>query len=116
MFTTCLHSWFCGRPHIGMKIEQQLAIGTLIIRIILPQDGESLGQRLRAADYGVTVINGIGSGGEVKLPFTVIQQKNLDTVLEIIQLVNQKTFFSAEELRSVESGIFPRAVKQMSRI
>jgi hypothetical protein len=60
---------------VGMKIEDRLALGTLIIRIILLKDGEVLARRLREAGYGVTVANGMGSSGEVKLIFTAIPAK-----------------------------------------
>jgi uncharacterized protein YebE (UPF0316 family) len=98
---------FAVGTYVGMKIEDRLALGTLIIRIILPQDGELLASRLREAGYGVTVANGLGAGGEVKLIFTAIPRKNLELVTEIIKSVSPKAFFSVEELRSTESGIFP---------
>jgi uncharacterized protein YebE (UPF0316 family) len=107
---------FAVGTYIGMKIEERLAIGTLIIRIILPQDGEVLAQQLRAAGYGVTVANGMGSTGEVKLLFTVIARKNMDLVIDIIKTVSPRAFFSVEELRSTESGIFPPSTRQIGKI
>jgi uncharacterized protein YebE (UPF0316 family) len=107
---------FAVGTYIGMRIEERLAIGTLIIRIILPEEGERLAQQLRDAGYGVTVANGMGSGGEVKLLFTIIQRKNLGAVIEIIKSISPNVFFSVEELRSVQSGIFPIPVKQLGGV
>jgi uncharacterized protein YebE (UPF0316 family) len=107
---------FAVGTYVGMKIEDRLALGTLIIRIILPQDGELLASRLREAGYGVTVANGMGAGGEVKLIFTAIPRKKLDEVTEIIKSVSPKAFFSVEELRSIESGIFPVTAPQIGKI
>lgn len=98
---------FAVGTYVGMKIEERLALGTLVIRIILAQGGENLAKRLRADGYGVTVVNGMGSGGEVKLLYTVIQRKNLEATIQVIKSINPKAFYSVEEVRTAESGIFP---------
>jgi uncharacterized protein YebE (UPF0316 family) len=107
---------FAVGTFVGMKIEERLAIGTLIIRIILPHQGEVLAKRLREAGYGVTMANGTGAGGEVKLIFTAIPRKHLELVTEIIKSVSPKAFFSVEELRSTESGVFPVTTPQIGRL
>jgi uncharacterized protein YebE (UPF0316 family) len=107
---------FAVGTYVGMKIEERLALGTLIIRIILPQQGEVLAMRLRDAGYGVTVANGMGASGEVKLIFTAIPRKNLELVTEIIKSVSPKAFFSVEELQSTESGVFPVSTPQIGRL
>jgi uncharacterized protein YebE (UPF0316 family) len=98
---------FAVGTYVGMKIEERLALGLYVLRIILSLDAERLAGQLRAAGYGVTVVNGMGSSGEVKLLYTVIKRKNLTPVMEIIKSVAPNAFFSVEELRSAESGIFP---------
>lgn len=98
---------FATGTFIGMKIEEKLAIGTLVLRIILAQGGEELAQKLREADFGVTIVNGEGSSGPVKLLYTVIKRKDLSAVSAIIHSINPKAFYSVEEVRSAESGIFP---------
>jgi uncharacterized protein YebE (UPF0316 family) len=107
---------FAVGTFVGMKIEERLAIGTLIIRVILPHDGEVLAMRLREAGYGVTMANGTGASGEVKLIFTAIPRKNLESVTEIIKSVSPRAFFSVEELRSTESGVFPVTTPQIGRL
>ena len=98
---------FAVGTYIGMRIEERLAIGTLVIRIILPQAGLELAQRLRTAGYGVTVVDGMGASGEVKILFTAIQRRNLEQITQLIKEIAPNAFFSVEELRSTESGIFP---------
>jgi uncharacterized protein YebE (UPF0316 family) len=98
---------FAAGTYIGMKIEERLAIGILILRIILPKGGEEMAARLRDLGYGVTVVNGEGASGPVKLLYAVIQRKELKTVADIIHHENPKAFFTVEEVRSAESGVFP---------
>lgn len=98
---------FAAGTYIGMKIEERLAIGTLVLRIILANDGDEMAHNLREAGYGVTIVNGEGASGAVKLLYTIIKRKDLRKVAGIIHAINPKAFFSVEEIRSAESGIFP---------
>ena len=92
---------------IGMYLEDKLAIGTLVIRVILPTDGDSLIERLHAEGYGVTHVHGHGASGPVRLIYTVVMRKELSRIANIIQSTHPKAFFTVEELRSVQQGIFP---------
>ena len=98
---------FATGTFVGMKIEERLALGTLVLRIILPQGGDEMAQSLRSAGYGVTIVNGEGSAGAVKLLYTVIKRRDLEEVAGIIHANNPKAFFSVEEVRLAESGVFP---------
>jgi uncharacterized protein YebE (UPF0316 family) len=106
---------FAAGTYIGMKIEEKLALGTLVLRIILAEGGDELAQRLRTAGYGVTLVNGEGASGAVKLLYTLIKRKDLGKVAEIIHATHPKAFFSVEEVRLAESGIFPAATQPAGR-
>jgi uncharacterized protein YebE (UPF0316 family) len=98
---------FAVGTYIGIRIEERLALGTLVLRIILPQGGEELAQSLREAGFGVTMVNGEGATGEVKLLYSVVKRKDLGRAAGIIQNVNPQAFFSVEEVRLANQGIFP---------
>lgn len=99
---------FAAGNYAGMWIEARLAIGTLVVRAILPQGGEQISALLHAAGYGVTSVAGLGSNGPVQLIYTVIHRKNLAEVINLIHQANPKAFLTVEEARSVQEGIFPR--------
>lgn len=98
---------FAVGNYFGMVIEEKLAIGTLVIRVILPKNGNELVQHLREAGYGVTFVDGQGASGAVILIYTIVMRKELERVIGIIQNTAPKSFFTVEELRSVQQGIFP---------
>jgi len=99
---------FAVGNYVGMLIEEKLAIGTLVIRIILPKNGNTLAVRLREEGYGVTFVDGHGgSGNPVALIYTVVMRKELDQIIGIIEEVTPKAFYTVEELRSVRQGVFP---------
>jgi uncharacterized protein YebE (UPF0316 family) len=98
---------FAVGNYFGMVIEDKLAIGTLVIRAILPKNGNSLIEQLHEAGYGVTHVHGHGANGPVILVYTIVMRKELEKVVSIIQETSPKAFFTVEELRSVQQGIFP---------
>jgi len=98
---------FAVGNYVGMVIEERLAIGTLVIRAILPKEGHSLVKRLRDEGYGVTHVDGHGATGAVVLVYTIVMRRELEQVVGIIQDTAPRAFFTVEELRSVRQGIFP---------
>lgn len=100
---------FATGTYIGMLIEERMAMGTLILRIILSKGSDELTAALRAAGFGVTSVNGEGGQGAVKLLYTVVQRKRLSTITNIIHEICPGAFFSVEEVRSSEMGIFPHS-------
>ena len=100
-------SGFAVGNYVGMVIEDKLAIGTLVVRIILSQDGKTMIDNLHSAGYGVTYVDGYGATGPVILVYTIVMRKELEQVVGIIEDTSPKSFFTVEELRSVQQGIFP---------
>jgi uncharacterized protein YebE (UPF0316 family) len=100
-------SGFSVGNYVGMVIEDKLAIGSLVVRIIISHDGKNLIENLREAGYGVTHVEGHGAAGPVILVYTVVMRKELEQVVGIIERTSPRSFFTVEELRSVQEGIFP---------
>jgi uncharacterized protein YebE (UPF0316 family) len=98
---------FAVGNYVGMMVEEKLAIGTLVVRVILPKDGVLLVDRLRKEGYGATYVDGQGASGPVMLIYTVVMRKELPRVVDLIQAVYPKAFFTVEELRTAQQGIFP---------
>ena len=94
---------------VGILVEERLAIGSAVIRIITQKDSDSLIDRLRAEGYGVTVLNAIGSTGLVKVIFTIVKRKDLKEVIGHVRTFNPRAFFSVEDVRTASEGIFPPA-------
>jgi uncharacterized protein YebE (UPF0316 family) len=100
---------FATGTYVGMRIEDHMAMGTLVVRIILAKGAEELTSSLRAAGFGVTSVSGEGAQGPVSLLYTVVPRKNLRLVTGLIHDLAPGTFFSVEEVRSSEMGIFPQS-------
>ena len=87
-------------------LEEKLAIGTLVIRIFLVSDECSMKERLYNAGFGVTSIEAHGMNGDVKIGYTLIKRKDLDTAIRIIENCQANVFYSIEDSKSVNQGVF----------
>ena len=102
---------FAAGNYVGMWIENRLALGTMVLRIILAKSGDTLADALHQAGHGVTMVDGMGANGPVKLLYTIVRRKYLPNVLEIVHQTTPKAFIAIEEVRSTEQGIFPYGAK-----
>lgn len=91
----------------GILIEKKLAIGTQVVRTITRKDAGQLVGGLKAAGYGVTLVEGRGTLGPVQIVFTVIKRKQLPDVLAIIKKFDSKAFYSIDEVQAAAEGVFP---------
>lgn len=92
--------------YVGMLIEDKLAMGVCAIRIITRQDTSEMAEQLQASGCGVTIVDAEGATGKVKIIFTIVKRKEASKVIEIIKKFNPNAFFSIEEIRSVDKGVF----------
>ncbi len=92
---------------VGMLIEDRLAIGMQIVRAFVPEGGKEVMQRLHDAGFGVTGVDGQGATGPVKVVYAVVKRRHLKEVIGIIHSVNPKAFYTIEDVRSAEEGVFP---------
>ena len=92
---------------VGISIEKRLALGTQIIRVITSRQSLALLEALRAQNLGVTAIDALGSQGPVKILLIVAKRKNIASILETVNKHHGSSFFTIEDVRSVEQGIFP---------
>jgi uncharacterized protein YebE (UPF0316 family) len=103
----CYAGGFAAGNFVGMWLENRLALGTFVLRVIIPGEGETLKKGIHEAGYGVTCIDGQGSAGPVKLIYTIVKRRHVKQVLSIIHKISPNAFVTIEEVRSTEKGIFP---------
>jgi uncharacterized protein YebE (UPF0316 family) len=96
---------FTAGTFLGIRIEEALALGSLVIRIITNKDATDLVAALRMANFGVTSIDAHGANGPVHVIFTFIKRKELAHVVRVIERVDPTTFYSIEDLRSINGGV-----------
>lgn len=98
---------FATGNFVGMLIEERLAVGVQMIRVITHQGGLDLVQTLNSYGFGATCVEAKGAKDKVHLIYIIVQRNDLKNVLEIINRFNPKTFYSIEDIRATNEGIFP---------
>lgn len=92
---------FAVGNYVGLLVEEKLAIGTQLIRIITATDANLLINSLREKGFRATTIEAEGKNGLVHVIFIIIQRKVAQQVIGIINHFNPKAFYSIEDIRSV---------------
>jgi len=92
---------------VGISIEKKLSIGTVILRTIAKKQPKNLIKHLKNKKCGVTVIEGKGLHGDVKIVFSVLRKADLPQALQILKKELPKAFYSISDIKSVNKGVFP---------
>ncbi len=105
----CFIAWaagFSAGTYLGMYIEERLAMGAQIIRIISNDDISILIEALKMRNQGITIVDGQGAVGPVKLIFTVVKRTDKAEVIALINTLTPNAFYSIEDVKGSEHGIF----------
>jgi uncharacterized protein YebE (UPF0316 family) len=92
---------------LGIWIEGRLALGMVVVRVFTPPDSMELVDHLRAANFGVTCVEGKGAKGPVQIVMTVIKRRQLPVVKDMIHAHQPNAFYSVDELQAATDGVSP---------
>jgi uncharacterized protein YebE (UPF0316 family) len=98
---------FATGTYVGLWIEEKLAVGLLMIRVVTTRDASPLIEHLRQEAFGVTQVAARGVTGKVRIVFSIIKRSDLPRVIRIIRKFNPNAFYSTEDVRSVSKEVFP---------
>ncbi len=92
---------FASGTYIGMVIEEKIALGYELIRVITRKDAVDLIAHLREKGYPVTSANATGRDGEVGILFVILKRRNLGQIVDVIKKFNPNAFYAVEDIRFV---------------
>jgi uncharacterized protein YebE (UPF0316 family) len=92
---------FAAGNFVGMYIEEKMKMGIQIFRIIVGQEGILLTEKLKEANFRVTVVDGEGKYGPVKILFTVAKRKRWQQLSDIVSEHAPNAFYSVEDVKHV---------------
>jgi uncharacterized protein YebE (UPF0316 family) len=93
--------------YIGMVIEKRLALGLEMIRIITKSDSTELIKHLKNFGNGITIVDGNGSNGPVKIIFTVIPRKKMKAVIMLVNNIEPSAYYTIENIDTARDVIAP---------
>jgi uncharacterized protein YebE (UPF0316 family) len=100
---------------VGITVEERLAIGYELIRIITNKEAEKLVSVLREKGYGITSIQAQGSQGDVGIIYSIIKRSDLKNFVSFMKIFNPHAFYTIEDIRFVNKNIFRPFNKSVAR-
>jgi uncharacterized protein YebE (UPF0316 family) len=98
---------FAMGTYVGLVIEERLSIGMVILRIITTEESdEQISGFLTAEHCGATRLDAQGSRGNVKMIISLVNRTDVPRITDFIRAVNPGAFFSIEDVRYVNEGVF----------
>src|SRR5205085_8012066 len=99
---------FAMGTYVGLRIESRLALGLQVLRIIISENWQPLVNALQKHNLGITIIDAHGAKGPVKIIFTIVKRKVVALVRNVLKEINPHAFYSIEDIRIANQGIFPK--------
>jgi uncharacterized protein YebE (UPF0316 family) len=86
---------------VGMLIEEKLALGNVVVRIITRRDANALIEHFRNTKFYYTNIPAEGREGQVNILFMVIKRHQLKEIIDTIKHYNPRAFYTVESVKKV---------------
>ena len=89
-------SGFAAGTILGTYIERIVGVGNIVVRVFTASNSPSVAETLRDNGHGVTVIDGEGKEGPVKIYLCVIPRRKLKSVLSMIEEINPNAYITTD--------------------
>lgn len=103
---------FAAGTYVGSLVEEWLALGQAMVRIIAPVESTPVADKLRQEGLAATVLNGDGRDGEVRVTFCVVPRKRVSAVLQLIQETNSEAHVTVDQTTSIDLRRLDRGVRK----
>ena len=87
---------FSAGTIFGSYIDRIIGIGDVVVRVYSSIKAPDVAEPLRDAGHGVTVINGEGKDGAVRIYWCVVPRRKLKSVLQTIEKVNPDAYVTTD--------------------
>lgn len=95
---------FAAGTLVGMLIEEKLALGSVVVRVITRVPALDLIRYLKRKKFQYSNIQADGKEGPVNILFLVIKRGQMKSVVEAIKRFNPRAFYTIEGVKSVSEG------------
>ncbi|MFC1574370.1 DUF2179 domain-containing protein [Candidatus Latescibacterota bacterium] len=106
---------FSTGNYVGMLIEEKIALGNVLLRVVTKRKLVELADFLITDQYGYTMLEAEGSHGNVHILFTILPRQDIDTIVSFIKNHFPNAFYTIEDIRFVnEKNISFKTVSKKS--
>jgi uncharacterized protein YebE (UPF0316 family) len=98
---------FAAGSWVGMMLEEKLAMGIALVRIITSKPAVLLVEKMKSAGYMVTDVPAAGGEGPVNVVFTIVKRRAIKELVQLINEFNPNAFYTIEDIGYVSKNILP---------
>jgi uncharacterized protein YebE (UPF0316 family) len=91
--------------YVGITLEQAIAFGVATVRIVSKGAGVEIAEALRGLGHGVTEFPGFGRDGSVEILNSVVQRRDINSVVEVAIARDPNAFVTVEEPKVLRGGL-----------
>ncbi|OJF91617.1 DUF2179 domain-containing protein [Alkalibacterium sp. 20] len=98
--------------YAGMKIEDKLALGHILVTAIVPGNGWEMAEEIRGEGYGVTITQAYGREGARYVLEILTPRSNERSLYRLIHEIESKAFIISYEPRYINGGFWTKRMKK----
>jgi uncharacterized protein YebE (UPF0316 family) len=95
---------FATGTYVGMYIEEKLAIGRVVLRLITKEPVHELLTFFQDNDYRYSILDAKGKTGKVNVVFLVLKREDLNHLTEVINNYHPNAFYTVEGVKIVNEA------------
>ena len=97
---------FAMGTYVGMTLDEKLALGRVLVRVITPNSLPTLLEFMKEKNYRFTSVDAEGRYGKVNLLFTVMKRDQLPEFISRVKQLDEKAFYTIESVKRVSEDDF----------
>jgi uncharacterized protein YebE (UPF0316 family) len=97
---------------VGIVLERRIAFGHIILRIISPQGGKEIAEKIRKTGHAVTTFQGEGLSGPVTMLYVVCPRKEQNDVVQMVRSIEPDAFYTVDIAGNVSKIYRPYCSQQ----
>lgn len=97
--------------YAGMKIEDKLALGYILVTTIVPENGWDVAEEIRGNGYGVTISQAYGREGNRFVLEILTPRSNERGLYKLIHEIEPKAFVISYEPKYINGGFWTKRMK-----
>ncbi|WPP51438.1 DUF2179 domain-containing protein [Catalinimonas niigatensis] len=103
---------FAAGTYIGMRIEEKLAYGSVVIRIISKKIPDTLLQYLADNQHRYSMVDANDQSGNTQILFTVCKRSRVGPFLKNLESTAPEALYTIEGLKQVSNDLLPEQQKK----
>lgn len=97
--------------YLGIRIEEKLAMGFVVLRVITRKSAHALRDYFTISGYRYTILDAMSEEGPVHVIYISVKRKYLPEMISNIKRYNPKAFYTVEDIKSVSGNVLSQRRK-----